>query len=267
MKKQVTKVFIMLLMVAVMILQCTVIANAASSNDVKMSTTTAEIEKGKEIDVLVSLANINVGEGVNTLKGTVNYDTDILEYVNSEAQNGWSITYNSNNGTLLLVNMSGLVKQDQGIAKITFKVKDTATEGDTTVKLTNIESSNADEKVNPADSSVTIKVIEKQNDNNDDHVNDNNNENNNNDNNIDNNNNDNNNNGNVSNNNGGTNSQTSSGSTSTTSENGKTITTTNVAETSIPKTGVNDIIIGIIIAGIIVVGIISFVKYRKYRGI
>lgn len=225
------------------LIQAMVISNA-SSVSVKLTTTTTTVEKGKEVSVLVSLADIDVGEGVNTLKGTITYDSKVLEYVNNEAQNGWAVTYNSNDGTLLVVYMSGLVNKDQGIAKLTFKVKDTATDGNTTIGISNVESSNADEKVTPANASVTIKVGTQT--------------------------------SNPDNTTGGNSAADDNNSGSGTGNNGSgsstknnTISKTNstTATTSIPRTGSNVFIlitIGLIIA---VIGIVSFMKYKKYRGI
>ena len=238
------KVIMVIMIVFTLLISFTGVSNAASTLDVKLSTTTTEIEKGKEVSVLVSLNNINVGDGVNTLKGTVNYNADVLEYVNSEAQNGWSITYNSTNGTLLVVYMSGLVTKDQGIAKLTFKVKDNADVTNTQISLTNIESSNADEKVTPKDASLNLTIIDenKQDPTNQGSSNQ----------------------GNNQNSNSGQ--QNSSGTnknqTSTSGQNNSS----GLANKAIPYTGTSGIIIGVILV-IIAIGIISYIKYRKYKGV
>ena len=266
------KVIMIIMIVFTLLISFTGVSNAASTLDVKLSTTTTEIEKGKEVSVLVSLNNINVGEGVNTLKGTVNYNADVLEYVNSEAQNGWSITYNSTNGTLLVVYMSGLVTKDQGIAKLTFKVKDNADVTNTQISLTNIESSNADEKVTPKDASLNLTIIDenKQDPTNPDDPNQGGNQNpsdseqGDNQNQGGNQNQGSSNQGNNQNSNSGQQnlSGTNKNQTSTSGQNNSS----GLANKAIPYTGTSGIIIGVILV-IIAIGIISYIKYRKYKGV
>jgi len=161
MKKLVTKSLLIVLIMIAVIINLTVISNAASSLDARISASPSELEVGKEIVVAISLANINVGEGVNTFQGTIGWDTDVLEFIDYEKSvNDWTNTLNTTDGTLVSLHMSGLVKTDTTIAKLTFKVKDVEELEETTITLSDIESANTAEKVNPEDTSVTLKVKE-----------------------------------------------------------------------------------------------------------
>ena len=256
MKKLVTKSMLIVLIMLVMIINLTVVSNAASSMDVKLSASSAELEVGEEITVTISLANINVGEGVNTLKGTVSWDKDVLEFVDYEKSvNDWSNTWNSTDGTLVSVHLSGLVKADTAIAKLTFKVKDVEELEETTITLADIESANTEEKVNPSDASITLKVKEVVEEGTGDSEEE------------------------GTNNNGSeentttntTNTTTTTTNTTNTTNTTTTTTTTSTTNTSantiIPYAGMSNTIIITTIIGLFIIGIISYVQYKKYREI
>lgn len=269
MKKQVEKILAIITIILIMLVSCVRTVNAADENtdsnasiDVKLTATTSEVEKGKEITVSITLANINVEKGVNTFLGTITYDSKVLEYVNVQSSNGWGALFNSNEG-ILLGNSMNLVKTDQVIAKLTFRVKEDAIEGNTTIKASNMETSDGDIKIIPANTSITFNVKTVATSNPD--------ENQGGENKPGDNNNQGSNAGNTGNQgqNGNTGNNGNAGTTgeSQTSGSGNQQKANSVATSKIPYTGVGDIAIYLIILAVVIIGIVSYMKYRKYRGV
>jgi len=291
MKKQVEKILTIITMILIILASCVGTVNAAEegsnqSIDVKLTTTTAEVEKGKEVTVSVTLANINVERGVNTFKGTITYDSKILEYVSVQSSNGWGAFFNAGQG-ILVCNSMELIKKDQVIAKLVFRVKEDATEGNTTINASEMETSEGNVKIIPADTSLTFKVKAVVTSNPDDNQGgdnqggdnqggDNQGGNNqggdNNDGQGGNTGNDGNQGQNGNSGNNGSSNQGQSGSSGTTggsqsSTSGSQKQVNNVATSKIPHTGVEDIAIYLVIVAVVIIGIISYMKYRKYRGV
>ena len=257
MKKQLIKITLIMLVMIAMVINLTGIVNAAESSlDARLSATTTVLEKGKEVTVTISLANINVGEGVNTLKATVNWDKDILEFIDYERTvNDWSTTWNPTQGTLVAIHMSGLVKTDTAVAKLSFKVKDVEELEDTTITLTNIESANTEEKVIPSNVTLTLKAATAEKPGGD----------------TNNNTNTGNTAGNTTNGNA-----TSGNATSGNAANGNNVAkdnkvTTTTKNTSankvIPHAGISDTIIIFSIVALVSLGMVALVQYKKYKDI
>ena len=100
-------------------------------------------KSGESIKVTVSISNVT--EGVSGIQGTLQYDTNVFEYVgNKVLKKGWSITgFNKNSGVFLgevenIGDNSTYIKGNEDFAEFELKVKDSAPSGNTTVKISNI---------------------------------------------------------------------------------------------------------------------------------
>lgn len=173
MKKQMIRIILTLLVTLAIIFNCTGIANAASSIMIYLNAPKVEYIRGEEVEVTVSLKDINVGDGINTLKGTVEWDNNIFDIVGSiEALNGWAATWNEETNSFVMIHMSGLVKEDSEVAKIKFKVKDDAEIKETAINMNDIEAANTQEKVTCPGLSLALKIVDnQQNDGNNDQEN------------------------------------------------------------------------------------------------
>lgn len=250
-----------LIVVTLAMLMGSVIA-AGETMDVSLVPAQNKVEKGKEVTVSVNIANVNVpsstGDGVNAFKATLTYDTDVFESVTIDGANDWvKQTYNTANGIFILTYSNLLTEKSGTIAKLTFKVKEDTTKTTGSISLTNIESSNTETKVTPANATTTLNINQTTPDDG---------------------------NNTASNNTAGGNNSTgnqnttggqnqvtnttgnqSSGGQATTNKAGNS-TGVNTANKNLPKTGIGQwsIIAGLVI---IIVAIVSYLKYRKYNGI
>lgn len=124
------------------------------------------VTAGESVTLLVNVSNFTSGEpGISSIYGVLDYDTSIFEEITNdnlsttfEPQNGWgSLMYNSVNKAFTL--LTGSFKaEDHTFAKITLKVKETATAQSTTVSIKNWDMSDGAVDMAPADSSITLRV-------------------------------------------------------------------------------------------------------------
>ena len=165
MKTKMVKI-LMSLMLTIMILGVNVYG---ATNTFKASLTpgAATLKPGEEITVTVDVSDINMGEnGINTLEGTIKYDSNIFESVTSsnvQSFNNWSTTYNdetsSLNGKFLAVNLTAGVKEDMKILSVKFKVKSDIKETTTTqIDFKDLTSNDGENLVNVGTKSVKLTI-------------------------------------------------------------------------------------------------------------
>lgn len=136
---------------------------AASSAKVELKTTVNSIKPEDTLQVEVRLLNINIGAGATGVKGVLNYDKNVLELLAEDQQNnvinGWTKSYNENNG-VILVDRANNAKEDQTIAVLKFKVKkDIEADKNTTILLKDIEVNDENETISADNASLELKVV------------------------------------------------------------------------------------------------------------
>lgn len=166
-----------------------------------------ELTPGEEVTITMSIRDINVESGINTIEAWLEYDKEIFENVKTENANDWEITYNTETGErygkFLIIKMTTGQKEAEDVGKIKLNVKKDIPSQETEVKILQITSNDGDELIDEGDRIIKFKInnpnMDDNNDNNgndgnNDNDNDNNDNNNKNDNNKDNNDNNNSNN-------------------------------------------------------------------------
>lgn len=136
--------------------------NATTDFKVALTADSTRVEQGGTVVITVSLKDFTANEtGINSLIATLDYDKTVFETVKQAdfaAQNGWSaIVYNENEGKLTTDNASFMTENHEAF-KVTLKVKANATIGNTTVTLKEINGSDADTDVYPAEQKITLTV-------------------------------------------------------------------------------------------------------------
>ncbi len=120
-----------------------------------------EVKKGESITILVKASNIQAGEGIASFNTMLEYDANVFDCtVSGDDDGNWQkqgLVENS-----LSMTRSDLVanSSDQTIAKIVLKAKSDATVGKQTFKLTKMEFSTGNETFSVADVSTTITITE-----------------------------------------------------------------------------------------------------------
>lgn len=262
--------------ISILLILCMIIAlipsyiKAANKVDIKLSGPT-QVKYGKEFELTISINGQS--QGIKAVQMTIDYDKDILEYIDNECKkDGWYISGYSDETGIMLAEMNDITDEDSMITNdsklvvFRFKVKDPVKSGNTKIKISDIIMSSKDSS-NSTNTEHSIKIIG----------------------NIQEENNGNNGSGSTG-NNGPNNPQSGqwTGSTSsgggTTSQNGGSSTSqgggatstgggstsnksgdNNLSDSDIPKTGIESTLL--IIVGPVLLLVISYIKYNKYKDI
>ena len=136
---------------------------AAESFLVNAKASADTLNPGDTLTVSVSVSDIDVEKGLGTLGGTLGYDKTVFEEVkakNLKSGEDWeSVTYNADNGKFVTLTSSGeTLKTDTEVFTITLKVLDTAKEGKTTIKLSDLNSSDGEKDLYTADTEKIITI-------------------------------------------------------------------------------------------------------------
>lgn len=124
----------------------------------------ADIQKqDKEIILKISLGELEfTGAGMNGFICDIEYDRSVFEIVKEEdikTKNGWTdLTYNEENGALLLLRDDFTKNKGEELVEIKFKQKDNAKQGETEIKITNIQATNSQEDLDADTKSVKLKI-------------------------------------------------------------------------------------------------------------
>ena len=162
MKKFYLSIFLCTLIVAIVIGLLTPVAMAASFTPT-ITASKQTVAEGTEFMVVLKVSNIDAGNGINTLTGTLSYDTDVLETITSssiEGLNTWSIKYENN---IITATKLAFIKQDEDVLQITFKTKTGTTGKQANIKLTGVSAANSENSnIAAADISTSIVVGQEQ---------------------------------------------------------------------------------------------------------
>jgi len=122
-----------------------------------------ELEPGDEFEVSLNINNFsNIGNGLVSLMGQLEYNADILERISITGQNGWKLENSDINEENLkfITDRNNPVTEAGEMFRIKFKVKDTITENtDTTIKVKGISASGGYGTITTNDAQANVKVI------------------------------------------------------------------------------------------------------------
>lgn len=114
--------------------------------ELQASPSTSTLNPGDDFTVNLVLDNINVtsgDQGIGAYQAKISYDTNVLELVSVTPASGWEVSQNEGN---IIANTSNgqVVKQRTNTAVISFKVKDNAIAGNTTISLASVSGSSGE---------------------------------------------------------------------------------------------------------------------------
>lgn len=158
-----TNKILLITFVLLLVLTITVKADSFKFN---VTANKTSLKPGDTVEINLNISNIDAGDlGINTLEAVLEYDSNVFEEVtqsNLTSLNNWSLTYNSedteNKGKFLAVIVASGVKENQDIGKITLKVKNSATDTNTTVRFKNVASNNGQTLIEETDKTINFKV-------------------------------------------------------------------------------------------------------------
>ena len=121
-----------------------------------------KLEPGKEFSINVNMNHFyNIGEGIVTLAGQLEYDKNIIDRLEIVGQNEWELKNNSLNEENLkfVIENDNRITEDSGMLKIKFKVKDSITEAtQTTIKVKEVTASGGYGAIGTKDAEVEIGI-------------------------------------------------------------------------------------------------------------
>lgn len=139
--------------------------NSVHATDVCINSENEEINAGRTVKVKLDVKNIDIDQGINAIQGTLQYDKDIFEKVETTdftSINNWVMAYNDENteseGKFILMKLSSSVKDDEDIIEIQFKVKENIKSTKTDIKLQNLHIADDENVIQLEDSKVSLKV-------------------------------------------------------------------------------------------------------------
>lgn len=133
---------ILMITILIVIMSLTSIVNAFSIN-MKLDSA-SQLEAGKTIEVVLKISNIDAGNGIDAISGTIEYDKNVFDEVTQnsfEGINNWNIgLYDTQTQTFTLLR-SSKVNTASDLLKITLKVKENVNTNSTTIKIKGITAS------------------------------------------------------------------------------------------------------------------------------
>lgn len=129
---------------------------ADSSCEVRLRTGT-EFEKDEIVVVNVIISNIMDEKGILAIEATLNYNTEVLDYIGIEPGNEWGTPfYNETNGKFV-VERGDYARSEETAVRVKFKVKEYSEE-DVYIALNSITVSNGKRDIKVGSARTTIRV-------------------------------------------------------------------------------------------------------------
>lgn len=159
--KKTLKIFLcMILALCIMVPVMAANENITSS----LSASKTEVKKGEEITVTLQLNNIP-SSNTKALEGKISFDSSKLELQKNENLNSW-ITTLSTDGTGMASYKTGASSANEQTLKLTFKVKEDAKAGETTISVKNLQmaleegNGEAGSEISVTESNVKITIAD-----------------------------------------------------------------------------------------------------------
>lgn len=162
------KIISIILIAIVLLCMSAFTINVNAANDVlktSLVSSSSQVKRGDNITVTIKLSTISIesGEkGIGAYTAKLDFDSSRLEYVSAKGTDKWETPFYKDTLIVGNTNDGTVVSSPQNVGSITFKIKENAEAGNTTIKLTNFYGSTAETDVLAENSSVniTIKVDE-----------------------------------------------------------------------------------------------------------
>lgn len=158
--------------ILLMILFVMVTANVQAANDSFGTTLTvnnSQAKKGDTVTVTLGLKDIAIesGEkGIGAYTAEIKFDSSVLEYVSTDGVGKWEAPLYQDGYITSNTNDAEVVKTTQNIATVTFKVKENASLGETSISVANFSGSTVGPDIQASSNGATKLTIIDNNNNN-----------------------------------------------------------------------------------------------------
>ena len=154
------KMILIPMLIIALLSSLTVISNALSFG-MQITPGIVNVPPGQSVDIYLTTQNMNVGSsGMNIVSVILNYDNTIFEDIKQEnitGLNDWNFEYDAQEKRIIMDNPN-YIKEEGQLCKISFKLKDTVTEGTTEISLSNATASNETLEIIGTGSTATVNI-------------------------------------------------------------------------------------------------------------
>ena len=160
------KKLIELILITVLLLLTSNVYAATNSFKATLNVNNSSVKIGDTVTITIQLSDIAIesGEkGIGAYTANLEFDSSVFEYVKTNGTNNWEAPVYQAKKIVGNTADGKVVNTNQSIGTITFKVKEDATLGETTIKLTNFSGSTAESDVTTEDTSIKITILDKEN--------------------------------------------------------------------------------------------------------
>ena len=161
-----SKKAISIILTVIMLLFTTNVYAANDSFKTALSVNNSSVKRGENVTITISLNDISIesGEkGIGAYTASLEFNSSVFEYVKTEGTDKWEAPVYQEKRIVGNTVDGEVVNTNQSIGTITFKVKEDATLGETTIKLTNFSGSNAETDISSEDATVKITIVDNEN--------------------------------------------------------------------------------------------------------
>lgn len=126
----------------IIILSISGIVNAFSVN-MKLDSS-SQLKAGSTVEVTLKIVNIDAGDGIDAIAGTLEYNKNVFDEVTEDSFEGinkWNVNIYSTDTQMFTVTKSSKVNTVSDVLKITLRVKDTVNVDSTEIKIKEIAAS------------------------------------------------------------------------------------------------------------------------------
>lgn len=159
------KKVISILLMIVLIMATVKVQAANDSFGTSLTTNNSQAKRGDTIIVNIGLKDIAIesGEkGIGAYTAGIQFDSSVLEYVSTDGTDKWEAPFYQDGLITSNTKDAEVVKTTQSIGTITFKVKENAKLGETSIAVTNFSGSTAGPDVLASSNGTTkLTIIDK----------------------------------------------------------------------------------------------------------
>lgn len=152
---------LVVVMLIVLALLCLTNSNVmADSFKTTFNPTSAVVQQGSTVDVSINISDIDVGSGIYSLTGILEYDTEVFETITENdivVANGWSKDFDAQANKLTL-GRNGFSNEAVTLATITLKAKQSTQATNATLKLTQIKAGGQEGEVPGQDITCNVQI-------------------------------------------------------------------------------------------------------------
>ncbi len=160
-----SKKTISIILTIILLLFTTSVYAANDSFNTSLSVNKSSVEQGENVIVTINISDISIesGEkGIGAYTAKLDFDSSVLEYVETNGTDKWEAPFYQDKQITGTTADGKVVDTNQNIGTITFKVKENAPVGETTIKLTNFSGSTAETDVSSEDSTIELTIVAKE---------------------------------------------------------------------------------------------------------